>query len=59
MCEAGNRVVFDEEESYVENMETGERTILTKERGAYVLTVWVPRKGKQEVQKNGNKGKKS
>ena len=46
MCEAGNRVVLDEEESYVEHKHTGERTVLTKEkRGAYVLTVWVPRKG--------------
>ena len=50
MCEAGNRVVFDEEESYVENKHTGERTVLTKEKGAYLLTVWVPRKGNAGVQ---------
>jgi hypothetical protein len=43
ICEAGNRVVFDEDESYVENKSTGEKTALTKDRGSYVLTLWVPR----------------
>ena len=40
MCEVGNRVVFDEEGSYVENKKTGERTELVKEKGSYILTVW-------------------
>ena len=31
-------------------LEAGERMVLTEERGAYVLSVWVPRKGKQELQ---------
>ena len=42
MCEAGNQVVFDEESSYVENKKTGERTELVKEKGSYILTVWIP-----------------
>ena len=32
ICEAGNRVVFDEDGSYVENKSSGEKTALTKER---------------------------
>ena len=43
ICEAGNRVVFDEDGSYVENKSSGERTALQKEKGSYVLTLWVPR----------------
>ena len=43
ICEAGNRVVFDEDGSYVENKSTGERTALIKDKGSYVLTLWVPR----------------
>ena len=42
MCEAGNRVVFDDDGSCVENKRTGERTTLTKERGSYILTNWIP-----------------
>ena len=42
MCEAGNRVVFDEEGSYVENKKTGEQTELVKEKRSYILTVWIP-----------------
>jgi hypothetical protein len=43
ICEAGNRVVCDEDGSYVENKSNGERTALIEERGSYVLTLWVPR----------------
>ena len=43
MCEAGNRVVFDEEGSYIENKKTGRKTGMQKERGVYVLTVKVPK----------------
>ena len=43
ICEAGNRVVFDEDGSYVESKSNGERTALIKDRGSYVLTLWVPR----------------
>ena len=41
MCEAGNQVVFDDEGRYVENKQTGERAALVKERGSYVLSLWV------------------
>ena len=43
MCEAGNRVVFDEEGSYIENKATGRKTKVQKERGFYVLYVKVPK----------------
>ena len=42
MCEAGNRLVFDDHGSYVENNDTGERTALTKDKGSYIFTVWSP-----------------
>ena len=51
ICEAGNRVVFDEDGSYVENKSSGERTALTKEKGSYVLTLWVPREPNPKQQK--------
>ena len=43
MCEAGNKVVFDDDGSYIENKGTGERVALVKERGSYVLSLWVPK----------------
>jgi len=48
MCEAGNRVVFDDEGSYIENKGTGERVTLTKERGSYILSLWVPKKSQEQ-----------
>ena len=38
---AGNRVVFDEADSYIEDKQTGERMPLTTKNGMYVLQVWV------------------
>ena len=38
---AGNRVVFDGEESYVENKATGEKTWLVEENGMFALKLWV------------------
>ena len=52
MCEAGNRVVFDEEGSFIENKKTGRKTNIQKERGVYVLTVKVPR-AKEESREMG------
>ena len=43
LCEAGIRLVFDDEGSYVENKHTGEKSMLVKERGSYVLSLWVER----------------
>jgi hypothetical protein len=41
VCEAGNRIVMDPEpgKSYVENVLTGERMLLKKERGTFVFEV--------------------
>ena len=39
VVEAGNRVVLDEGDSYVENKATGERMPLRKEKGVYVFDV--------------------
>ena len=38
---AGNRVIFDDEGSYIENKETGEVTWLVEEGGMYALKMWV------------------
>ena len=48
MCEAGNRVVFDDEEptgGYIENKISGIRTPINKENGVYYLYMWVPKAG--------------
>ena len=41
---SGNRVVFDNEGSYIENKTTGEVTRLKDDGGMYELTMWVKRK---------------
>ena len=38
---AGNKVVFDDEGSYIENKATGERTWLNEEHDMYALKLWV------------------
>ena len=38
---AGNRVVFDESDSYIEDKQTGERMPFTCKNGMYLLQVWV------------------
>jgi hypothetical protein len=38
---AGNRVIFDDEGSYIENKVTGEVTWLVEEGGMYALKMWV------------------
>ena len=43
VCEAGNKVIFDEEDSYIENKSNGVRTPLVKENGVYYLHIWVPK----------------
>ena len=40
-CRNEHRVVFDDEGSYVENKNTGERIKVVEEDGEYVLNVWV------------------
>ena len=39
IVDKGNRVVFDEDESYIQNKVTGEKIILERERGTYVMVV--------------------
>ena len=41
VCKNGNRVVFDDEGSYVENKRTGEKMVIGEDDGDYVLDVWV------------------
>ena len=41
MTKAGNRVVFDDEGSYVEDKKTGERMWMKEEGGMYMLKMWV------------------
>ena len=42
---AGNRVVFDDAGSYVEDKTTGDRMWLREEGGMYYLRMWVPTSG--------------
>jgi hypothetical protein len=41
VVKAGNRVVFDDEGSYIEDKGTGERMWLKEEGGMYLLSMWV------------------
>ena len=43
MAEFGNKIVFDEDGSYIENKTTKLRTPLRKERGVYVFDLWIPK----------------
>ncbi len=45
VTKSGNRVVFDEDGSYVENKQTGERMWLEEKNGMYVLSMWVKKAG--------------
>ena len=47
VCKNGNRVVFDDDGSYVENKRTGEKIVIEEDDGDYVLDVWV-KLGKEE-----------
>ncbi len=40
ICEAGNRVTFDDEGSYVECKKTGTRSVIDKVNGVYYLYLW-------------------
>ena len=45
VVKAGNRVVFDDDDegSYIEDKQTGERMWMKKENGMYMLRLWVKR----------------
>ena len=40
ICEAGNRVMFDDEGSYVECKKTGTISVIDKVNGVYYLYLW-------------------
>ena len=40
---AGNKVIFDSDDSFIEDKATGERMWLTEESSMYMLKLWVPR----------------
>ena len=42
---AGNRVVFDQEGSYIEDKTTLETMWMTEDKGLFLLKMWVPRTG--------------
>ena len=43
VVKAGNKVVFDENGSYIERKSSGEVTPLIEQRGLYKLKMWVPK----------------
>ena len=43
LTQAGNKVVFDPNGSYIENLETGEKMNMQEKGGMYVLKLWVHR----------------
>ena len=45
----GNRVVFDDDGSYIEDKATGEKTWMTQVGGMYSLKMWVSRKSTAEA----------
>ena len=45
----GNRVVFDDEGSFIENKADGEKTWLRQSGGMYYLKMWVSRKSSHEA----------
>ena len=45
----GNRVVFDDAGSYIEDKTTGERTWMTQVGGMYSLKMWVSRQSSAEA----------
>jgi len=57
MCDADNRVVFDNEGSYIINKKTRKVTPMVKENGVYTFELWVP--GDEQVEKPINSISKS
>ena len=41
IAEAGHRIVFDDDESFIEDKKTHEKIKLTKRDGVYVVKLWV------------------
>ena len=43
VLEGGNRVVFEQGASYIENVTTGEKVWMVEKEGMYTIKLWVPR----------------
>ena len=58
MVKAGNRVVFDEGDSYILNKATGVKTCMDDRNRTFVFDIWVPKgKSQSEGQQQGYNGK--
>ena len=51
MCQAGNRVMFDEDGSYIENKKTGKKIKVKMENGAFEFDLWVSKAQKVPAKK--------
>ena len=41
ICDAGNRVIFDNDGSYFESKKTGKNTVMRRESGVYNFDLWM------------------
>ena len=62
MLQAGNRVIFDEGGSFIENKASGVRANIEDRNGVFVFDLWVPRVNEhggneQQQQRSGYNGK--
>ncbi len=57
MCEAGNRVVYDEDGSFIQNKKTGKVTKMNKKKGVYVFNLWVKKEKGTEKDEGKEKAK--
>ena len=56
ICECNNRVVFDDDGSYIEDKATGRRTPMQKKNGVYVVEMRVKRNSEGQVSTIENEG---
>ena len=57
MVKAGNKVVFDEGDSYILNKATGIKTCMEDRTGAFVFDIWVPKGNNASEERQGYNGK--
>ena len=51
---AGNRVVFDDAGSFIQNKATGMKTRIEDRNGAYVFDLWIPRAEREKRVSTGS-----
>ena len=56
VTQAGNRVVFEEGKSYIEDVKTGEKMWLQEKNGMYLLKLWVKTEAKPKTDASGFAG---